>query len=99
MSAVFPPAPTQAPAPSWVARVALRDFRSYIDQSVEVGAGPVVVTGENGTGKTNLLEALSLLSHERGLRGVTLSEVGRRGGPGTWAVAARIEADGPVDVG
>ncbi len=87
------------PSPSWVARVALRDYRSYIDQAVEVGSGPIVVTGENGVGKTNLLEAVSLLSPGRGLRGVALSEVARVGGPGTWAVAARVEANGPVEIG
>lgn len=89
----------QAPAPTWVARVALRDFRSYMDQAVEVGPGAVVVTGENGAGKTNLLEAISLLSPGRGLRGVALSELARSGGPGTWAVAARIESSGSVEVG
>lgn len=87
------------PTPAWVARVALRDFRSYMDQAVEVGSGPVVVTGENGAGKTNLLEAVSLLSPGRGLRGVALSELARSGGPGTWAVAARAESGGDVEIG
>lgn len=86
-------------APSWVARVALRDFRSYIDQAVEVGSGPVVVTGENGAGKTNLLEAISLLSPGRGLRGVAISELARSQGSGSWAVAARVESGGGVEIG
>lgn len=93
------PETKQNPAPSWVARVALRDFRSYIDQAVEVGSGAVVVTGDNGVGKTNLLEAISLLSPGRGLRGVALSEVARVGGPGTWAVAARVDSGGEVEIG
>lgn len=88
-----------APAPTWVARVALRDFRSYMDQAVEVGPGAVVVTGENGAGKTNLLEAISMLSPGRGLRGVALSELARSGGPGSWAVAARVESSGSVEIG
>ena len=86
-------------AQSWVARVALRDFRSYIDQAVDVGPGPVVVTGENGAGKTNLLEAISLLSPGRGLRGVAISELARELGPGSWAVAARVESGGGVEIG
>ena len=86
-------------AQSWVARVALRDFRSYIDQAVDVGSGPVVVTGENGAGKTNLLEAISLLSPGRGLRGVAISELARSPGPGNWAVAARVESGGGVEIG
>ena len=93
------PDPPQSLAQSWVARVALRDFRSYIDQAVEVGSGPVVVTGENGAGKTNLLEAISLLSPGRGLRGVGISELARTHGPGTWAVAATVESGGGVEIG
>lgn len=89
----------QPPSANWVSRLALRDFRTYMDEAVEVAAGPVVVTGENGVGKTNLLEAISLLSPGRGLRGVPLSEVARQGGPGTWAVAARIENEGTVEIG
>ena len=87
------------PSHSWVARVALRDFRSYIDEAVEVGGGPVVVTGDNGVGKTNLLEAISLLSPGRGLRGVALSELARQHGPGSWAVAARVISNGEIEIG
>jgi DNA replication and repair protein RecF len=70
-----------------------------MDQAVDVGSGPVVITGENGAGKTNLLEAVSLLSPGRGLRGVALSEVARIEGPGTWAVAAHVESRGPIEIG
>jgi DNA replication and repair protein RecF len=85
--------------PAWVARVAIRDFRSYMEGVVSAGPGPVVVTGENGAGKTNLLEAISLLSPGRGLRGVALSELARTGGPGHWAVAATVESGGAVEIG
>ncbi len=49
--------------------------------------------GPNGTGKTNLLEALSLLVPGRGLRGAKFSELARRSADasGSWAVAARFE--------
>lgn len=91
-------APSKTP-PAWVARVAIRDFRSYMEGVVSAGPGPVVVTGENGAGKTNLLEAISLLSPGRGLRGVALSELARTGGPGHWAVAATVESSGAVEIG
>lgn len=58
--------------------------------------------GPNGTGKTNLLEAVSLLVPGRGLRGARFSELARRGedATGTWAVAARLENDsGPFEIG
>ena len=80
-----------------VARLALSDFRSYADALVEPGPGLVVLTGENGAGKTNLLEAVSLLAPGRGLRGAALSDMARQGGAGGFAVAARIAP--PIDIG
>ena len=93
-----------------VARLTLTDFRCYQAQRIEADARPVVLTGANGAGKTNVLEALSFLVPGRGLRGARLGELTRQvpgsedGGSensgGNWAVAARIETpDGPVDVG
>ena len=79
-----------------VARLSLTDFRSYADALVAPGPGFVILTGENGAGKTNVLEAVSLLSPGRGLRGAALAEMSRNGGPGGFAVAARV---GDVDIG
>lgn len=79
-----------------VTRLSLTDFRSYADAVLAPGAGFVILTGENGAGKTNILEAVSLLSPGRGLRGAALSDMARKGGPGGFAVAARI---GEVDIG
>src|SRR5919112_366046 len=79
-----------------VARLALTDFRNHRDALIAPGPGLVVLTGENGAGKTNVLEAVSLLSPGRGLRGAALSEMARRGGPGGFAVAARL---GDVEIG
>lgn len=79
-----------------VSRLALTDFRSYASALVEPGPGFVLLSGENGAGKTNLLEAVSLLSPGRGLRGAALSEMARIGGAGGLAVAARV---GDVEIG
>jgi DNA replication and repair protein RecF len=73
-----------------VSRLTLTDFRSYASASLEVGGGFVLLHGDNGAGKTNLLEAVSLLAPGRGLRGGPLSEMARRGGNGGWAVATRL---------
>src|SRR3712207_5038513 len=73
-----------------VARLSLSDFRSYADAVLEPGPGLVILTGDNGAGKTNLLEAVSLLAPGRGLRGAALSEMPRQGGGGGFAVAARL---------
>jgi DNA replication and repair protein RecF len=82
-----------------VARLALTDFRSYQDVVIESGPGLIVLTGENGAGKTNVLEALSLLSPGRGLRGAALSEMARDPGPGHFAVAARLANDTDIGTG
>jgi DNA replication and repair protein RecF len=78
-------------------RLSLVDFRSYADAVIAPGPGFVILTGENGAGKTNVLEAVSLLTPGRGLRGATLSEMARNDGPGGFAVGARL--DGELDIG
>jgi DNA replication and repair protein RecF len=79
-----------------VTRLTLTDFRSYASASIEPGAGFVLLFGENGAGKTNVLEAVSMLSPGRGLRGAGLSEMARRDGSGSWAVAAKL---GDIEIG
>jgi len=79
-----------------LARLSLTNFRSYADALIAPGPGLVVLTGENGAGKTNVLEAVSLLSPGRGLRGAGLAEMARSGGPGTFAVAARLQVPLPA---
>jgi DNA replication and repair protein RecF len=71
-------------------RLSLTDFRSYSDALIAPGPGFVILTGENGAGKTNVLEAVSLLSPGRGLRRASLSEMARSEGPGGFSVAARL---------
>ena len=73
-----------------VSRLTLTDFRSYASASLEPGDGFVLLFGENGAGKTNLLEAVSMLAPGRGLRGAALSDMARKGGSGGWAVASQL---------
>jgi DNA replication and repair protein RecF len=84
----------------------LRDFRSWAALTASFSAPIVVITGENGAGKTNLLEAISLLGPGRGLRGARAAEIGRRQGegkdetPAPWAAAGRFEGLwGGFDIG
>ncbi len=79
-----------------VSRLAVTDFRSYASALIEPGPGFVLLSGDNGAGKTNLLEAVSLLTPGRGLRGAALSELARRDGSNGWAVAARADE---IDIG
>ena len=75
-----------------IRRLTLSNFRSYHAAHVELSAaGPVVLTGANGAGKTNLIEAISLLAPGRGLRRATIEEFAFSEGDGAWAVNAEIE--------
>lgn len=75
-------------------RLTLTDFRNYARLLLRVDPMPVVLTGENGAGKTNLLEAISMLAPGRGLRRAPLAECARADGPGGWAVAAEVAGPG-----
>lgn len=83
-----------------VLALSLRDFRNYPTLQLQLTGAPVVLTGANGAGKTNILEALSFLSPGRGLRRARLSEVTRHDGGERWAVHAEIAASiGAISVG
>ncbi|MEO9130376.1 MAG: AAA family ATPase, partial [Sphingomonas sp.] len=73
-----------------LARLVLTDFRNHQDAVIEPGPGFVVLTGENGAGKTNILEAVSLLAPGRGLRRAALGEMARQGAGGGFGVAALL---------
>lgn len=79
-------------------RVRLTEFRSYAALDLSIGNRTVALTGENGAGKTNLLEAVSLLTPGRGLRRAELVECARHGGGGGWAVSVELaNADAVAD--
>ena len=95
MSAPSPPLLT-------LTRLMLRDFRSYPALTLGVDSRVVVLAGENGTGKTNLLEAVSLLGPGRGLRGAKLADLARITPEGRlpWAAAGRFRGPwGEFDIG
>lgn len=84
----------------WVERLTLTNFRNYAGTTLELGPEPVVLTGANGAGKTNLLEAVSLLAPGQGLRRAAYADIARVPGDGSWSLAARVHTDiGPVDIG
>ncbi|WP_284273287.1 AAA family ATPase, partial [Sphingomonas astaxanthinifaciens] len=71
-------------------RLTLSDFRNHAALTLVPAPGFVCLFGENGAGKTNILEAVSMLAPGRGLRGAALSEMARGDGPGGWAVSAEL---------
>ena len=83
-----------------ITRLTLTDFRSHAGVTLVAGPGAVVITGDNGAGKTNILDAISLLGPGRGLRGAPLSDAARSDGSGGWSVAATLATTGgDVEIG
>ncbi len=72
-------------------RLSLTDFRNHAEAHFRPGAPFIVLHGENGAGKTNILEAVSLLVPGRGLRRAPLADMPRHGGDGGFGIAAEIE--------
>ncbi|MBO1905657.1 DNA replication/repair protein RecF [Microvirga sp. 3-52] len=79
-------------AASRIARLILQDFRTYASLDLTVSRPLVALVGENGAGKTNVLEAISLFMPGRGLRRAELAEIARQGGPGSFAVSVTLDA-------
>jgi DNA replication and repair protein RecF len=74
--------------------LALQDFRNYTAARLDLAPnGLTVVVGENGQGKTNLLEALGWLATLSSFRGVTNEALVRQGATHAY-VRAEIDRDG-----
>ena len=85
---------------SYISKLTLTNFRNYAALSLDLAPGAVVLSGDNGAGKTNLLEAISFLTPGRGLRRAPYADVAREGGDGGFALHARIDGpEGQVEIG
>jgi DNA replication and repair protein RecF len=71
--------------------LALSHFRSHRATRLTLDGRPVALVGANGAGKTNVLEAISLLSPGRGLRRAAAEDLARRPEALGWKVAATID--------
>ena len=94
------PSHPQAARKAAVRRLVLSDFRSYAALDLEIEGDCIVLTGENGAGKTNVLEALSMFTPGRGLRRADLADCARIDGAGNWAASIALDTpDGEVQLG
>jgi len=85
-------------------RLTLTEFRSYAALTWRPRRRVSVIVGPNGSGKTNLLEAVSLLVPGRGLRSARIADLARAGGGGRWGIAGRFataggEPGGEMEIG
>ena len=94
----FDPAAAEMTAGSCpaVRRLILSHFRNYAMLRLTLNDAPVVLTGANGSGKTNLLEALSFLAPGRGLRRARLADVDMLASDETTHWTMSVELDGAV---
>lgn len=77
----------------------LTHFRNHAAFEIAPHAGPVVLIGDNGAGKTNILEALSLLVPGRGLRGASFAEMLNRNAKEGWTIFTEIGGGEPSAIG
>lgn len=85
---------------AFLSRLKLTDFRNYAEAGLSLDSRHVVLTGDNGAGKTNLLEAVSFLSPGRGLRRAVLPDVTRVGASGGFSIFVDMEGmEGEVSLG
>ena len=82
-----------------IQQITLTNFRNHECSRIIIGdAKNVVITGLNGAGKTAVLEALSLLSGERGLRGADIQTMARFDGNGGFSVFVSTEDENDICV-
>ena len=82
----------------WVESLHLQNFRNYKSLALRTSCDPVVLTGSNGAGKTNILEAISFLSPGRGLRKDKLGNVTSLGTEEGWIVSVGLQSNGEKHV-
>jgi DNA replication and repair protein RecF len=83
-----------------LSKISLENVRNHAATTLAQTAHFNLLVGENGAGKTNLLEALSLLGPGRGLRRANLGDIARRPAPGDaplpFAIGASLIEQGQV---
>ena len=85
----------------WLSGLLLSNFRNYETVKLEFEQAPVVLLGANGAGKTNLMEAISLLSPGKGMRRAKTAHLAQIGAAmPDWSVSAALETqDGVMQIG
>jgi DNA replication and repair protein RecF len=73
-----------------LSRLTLNDFRNHTALEIRPHAQFLALHGTNGAGKTNILEAVSLLVPGRGLRRAAMSDMVRNEGSGGFAIVAEV---------
>ena len=79
--------------------VTLTNFRNHVMGRIEThGHKNIIITGPNGAGKTAVLEAISMLGGERGMRGAAMTDIARFNGDGGFSVFATTNDDCEISI-
>lgn len=82
-----------------IQQITITDFRNHTTCRIETGQHKnIIITGPNGAGKTAILEAVSMLSGDRGMRGAPMNEIARFNGDGGFSVFATLYDDTDISV-
>ena len=91
--------PTLASTLKMISQITLTNFRNHKISRIKIDkAKNIIITGLNGAGKTAVLEAVSLLCGERGLRGSEIQTMARFDGDGGFSVFATTNDDSDICV-
>lgn len=82
----------------YLQKLKLINYRNFENFEISVSNNPILIIGENGSGKTNILEAISLFSPGRGLRSAKLDEICRVGSSHSSANALLQSKLGPAEI-
>jgi DNA replication and repair protein RecF len=80
----------------YLSKLHLSHFRSHKSVSLALDGRPIAIHGANGAGKTNILEAISLLSPGRGLRRAKSDEIARAPEHLGWKVSGLLHSLGQI---
>ena len=74
-----------------ITKLSLTNFRNHNMCRIETGGCQnIIITGPNGAGKTAILEAVSMLGGDRGMRGASMGEIARFAGDGGFCVFSNL---------
>ena len=76
-----------------ISKLNLTDFRNHSYSSITSDKDFILLTGSNGSGKTNILEAISMFTASKGLRGSNLADQSNTNGSGGWSVFMEVHSE------
>ena len=82
-----------------ITSISLTNFRNHNMCRIETGGCQnIIITGPNGAGKTAILEAISMLGGDSGMRGATMGELARFTGNGGFCIFSNLSNDTELSV-